>query len=135
MGDEKGNNIFLDDDEPNWDQLKKHMEKYKVFDRVICQEELPLNRFDLMLSLSNELKDFGLSKDFNKVGWAVKYIGNTKLTDKDGKVTDMSGEMGYIVGESNSRVIIQTDHGFFGWVNPEDYEIINLVHNYSTKLN
>lgn len=136
MEDNKGNNIFLDaEGEFDLSKIKKHMEKYKILDRVISEEELPINGFDLTVSLSNELKDFGLSKDFNKIGWTVQYLGSIKITDKDGKIIDMTGEVGYIVGESNNRIIIQTNNGFFGWINPEDYKIINVVRNNSTKLN
>jgi hypothetical protein len=137
MEDKKGNNIFLDDDdnEVNLEQLKKYMEKYKISDRAIYEEELPTNRFDLTVSLSNDLKEFGVSKQFDKIGWAVKYIGDVKITDKDGNIIDMSGKLGYVVSESNDRVVIHTNDGYFGWVNPNEYEIINLVHNKSTKLN
>jgi hypothetical protein len=136
MEDDKGNNIFLNDEgEVDLTQLKKHMEKYKILDRALTNEELPVYNFDLTSSLSNDLKDFGLSKEFDKIGWAVQYLGNIKVKDKDGKIIDMTGTMGYIVGESNKRIVIQTNDGFFGWINPEEYKIINVVVNKSTRLN
>jgi len=136
MSDDLRNNISNNDTEIDIDDLYARLEKYKVTDRVMYQEELPkIGGFDLYASLTTDVSDFGLAKDFTKAGWAVRYTGNVKVTHKDGTQTDMTGQLGFVAAESNGRIILQTDLGYFGWLNPDDYEIINFIENFSNKMN
>src|SRR5882672_4333462 len=109
MIDETRNKISKNDEEIDFSDLYKKLEKYKLTDRQLSEEELPkLGLFDLYASLSDDLTVFGLMKDFSKSGWAVKYTGNVKVKNQDGIETDMKGTLGYIMAESNNRIIIQT---------------------------
>lgn len=134
MTDNNSNKI-TEEAEFDWDALNLRLEKYKVLDRQIYDEELPSSdNFDVYASISDSLLAFGISKDFSKSGWAVRYIGNIKITYPDGNIVDMSNTVGYIVAESNGRILMQTGIGYFGWLNPEDYVLINYVDNTSGTL-
>jgi hypothetical protein len=139
MTDETRNNISIYDEEVeeiSLEQLQAQLEKYKITDRKLTDEELPQNgAFDLYASISLDPKVFGLAKDFSKSGLAARYLGNVIIESDDGRGTNMYGALGFIVAESNGRIILETDYGYFGWLNPEDYEIINLVASNSTAIN
>lgn len=110
--------------------------KLQVKDRVLNEEEMPASgAFDIVESLSSSLKDFGVSNQVDRLGQVVLYTGNTVIKDKlNIRETNMKNSIGVIVAQYSGRVVLMTDHGFFGWINPEDCKIVNYVNDYTATI-
>ena len=70
--------------------LKDSCEKFIIRDRLLTDNELPIVGFDISNSLAINLEDFGASTSFDDIGRFVRYVGNAKIIDSDGKKIKMS---------------------------------------------
>ena len=108
------------------DRLEPQMKKYRLKDRLLTPEELPVGGFDVTESLSNDLRDYGIPTELTKLGTVVVYSGNATITVGNTTI-NMNNCAGEIAGQANGRIVILTQYGYFGWLTPEQYRTVNFI--------
>lgn len=102
------------------------LEKYKVRDRKLYDEEMPLDgKLDIFEELHLDHLMFGTTQDLDNIGDFARYK-KVKITKFNNKIICLDNVTGFICASANKRVVLQTVYGFFGWVNLCDVEILNF---------
>lgn len=130
------NKSTLEDEDDLNDLLSESEEffkRLKVTDRVIKDVELPIYGFDIKSSLSQNITDFGATATYVGIGEYVRYIGTAQI-QSNGVNIDMTGMVGQIVLRANDRVVIMTEKGYFGWLDPEEFVHIETISISECKL-
>jgi len=93
-------------------------------------EQMGLIPFDVVCILSTEASLFGYMGEGELIGKYAQYIG-APLKQDDNTEVDLSGHVGFIVGHSHDRIVLDIvldpeEESYLGWLNPEDYKIIHM---------
>lgn len=105
------------------------LEEQTYFGTLVRENLIP---FDITCSLSKDVFDFGyLGMDPN-IGKSAKFIG--KPLTKRKKIVVPSNCVGIVVGDDHKRIVLHTEYGFLGWLNPDEYVIIDHIHETVSKL-
>lgn len=111
-------------------RISKDLAKFKIKDRVVSYEELPkAGSFDVYACLSENPNDFGTITEVEQLGHMIRYKGHSEIKVGD-KTVDMHGSIGQVMMQSYSRVVMMIETNdvpkYFGWLNPSDYELVNM---------
>lgn len=123
------NKSALEDEDEINDLMNESTEFFKrlsVTDRVIKDVELPIYGFDIKTSLSQNITDFGTTATYSGIGEYVRYVGHAEIQSNGVKV-DMTGIVGQVILKANDRVVIATEKGYFGWLEPSEYMHIEVI--------
>lgn len=87
------------------------------------------SHFDIQCCLSITISPFGNLGDGPLIGRSAKFIGRDTFSPIINlpQAVDLYGICGNIIGDLGGRVIIETDYGFLGWLNPDQFELIFIV--------
>ena len=127
----KYNYVICQDMDDNYTEIISGLDNKGVSknDRVISEQELPLRGFDLQRTVAVSLEEFGEAPITSDLGNYVRFIGEAVIEYSSGESVDMSGIVGRIVSKAHDRIIMLTDKGFFGWINPNEYEKLTVIEN------
>lgn len=90
--------------------------------------------FDVQCSLSDSLLDFGILGNGKYIGEYAIFRGPVLTDHETGDKLKLAGKAGLVVGHLFGRIIIDSDQGFLGWLNPDEFEIIDRsrIHRFET---
>jgi hypothetical protein len=97
------------------------VEKRNYYNQLIAMDIIP---FDISCSLSQDPTAFGFMGSGERISKIAQFTGKPL---KDGKRTVLpTGIIGEVVGDEHGRIVIKTELGYLGWVNPEEYRILEI---------
>ena len=96
---------------------------------------MPKHVFDVRNSLAPDLEEFGATTSIEGIGDYVKFTGDAVIPNGEEPPIDMKGIIGQIAARANDRIVISTDKGYFGWVEPTDYKKVFVIETHLNYVN
>lgn len=99
----------------------EHMEKMRL---LVQNDVIP---FDIVRKVTKNLQLFGVMGHSKNGGKVVRYVG-PELFDNDGNSLELKGIVGHLFSEMCGRIVMKLEEEYyFGWLDSEDYEILQVI--------
>ncbi len=101
--------------------MMNEKERRNYYDMLIAANVIP---FDISCSLSSDIIAFGYMGKGKNISKIAQFTGDPLKMGN--QVIVPSGIIGEVVGDYHGRIVIKTELGYLGWIDPSEYRILDI---------
>ena len=96
-------------------------ERRNYYDKLVAANIIP---FDINCSLAQDILAFGYMGNGKNISKLAQFTGEPLKIGKH--VVVPTGIIGEVVGDDHRRIVLKTELGYLGWIDPEEFRILNV---------
>jgi hypothetical protein len=110
------------EDDEAFPSILNPQEAQELYAALVAERLLP---FDVQYTLTNSVALFGALGNGERIGRYARIKGPS-ISNAGEEEVEVNNQIGVVIGDLHGRVVVQLPDFYLGWLNPEQFELVDI---------